>query len=295
MTEPTRLSFGIKTTPQNVSFADILRVWAEADTIPVIEHAWLWDHLQPMRGDTSIPVLEGWTALAALAARTHRLRLGLVVTNNLIRPPALLAKIAATTDVIAEGRLVLGIGAGGSAGPESEAYGIAAPGAGERIARLAESITIIKRMFTEDTVDFDGRYYQLTAARCEPKPVHRPHPPIMIGGAGERATLRVVAENADIWNMPGPPYFTATEFRRKCAVLDEHCAAIGRDPKEIIRSVQTHVRYEDPAAGRDTLLELIEAGARHLVLNLPMPYPAAPVTWLAEEIIKPVAEKIDTL
>ena len=82
MTEPTRLSFGIKTTPQNVSFADILRVWAEADTIPVIEHAWLWDHLQPMRGDTSIPVLEGWTALAALAARTHRLRLGLVVTNS---------------------------------------------------------------------------------------------------------------------------------------------------------------------------------------------------------------------
>ncbi|HEY3748749.1 MAG TPA: LLM class flavin-dependent oxidoreductase [Pseudonocardiaceae bacterium] len=133
MTEPTRLSFGIKTTPQNVSFADILRVWAEADTIPVIEHAWLWDHLQPMRGDTSIPVLEGWTALAALA----------------------------------EGRLVLGIGAGGSAGPESEAYGIAAPGAGERIARLAESITIIKRMFTEDTVDFDGRYHRLTAARCD--------------------------------------------------------------------------------------------------------------------------------
>ncbi|HEY3748748.1 MAG TPA: hypothetical protein VGL80_06085 [Pseudonocardiaceae bacterium] len=117
----------------------------------------------------------------------------------------------------------------------------------------------------------------------------------MIGGAGERATLRVVAEHADIWNMPGPPYFTATGFRRKCAVLDEHCAAIGRDPKEIVRSVQTHVRYEDPAAGRDTLLELIEAGARHLVLNLPTPYPAAPVTWLAEEIIEPVAEKIDTL
>jgi alkanesulfonate monooxygenase SsuD/methylene tetrahydromethanopterin reductase-like flavin-dependent oxidoreductase (luciferase family) len=291
MTDPTRLSFGIKTTPQNVSFADILKVWEEADTIPVIEHAWLWDHLQPMRGDTSIPVPEGWTALAALAARTNRLQLGLVVTNNLIRPPALLAKIAATTDVIADGRLVLGIGAGGSAGPESEAYGIPQPGAGERIARLAESITLIKRMFTEDSVDFEGKYYKLVAARCEPKPVHQPYPPIMIGGAGERATLRVVAEHANIWNMPGPPYFTATEFRHKCEVLDEHCAAIGRDPNEITRSVQTHANYEDPAASRDTLLELIDAGARHFVLNLPTPYPTAPATWLAEEIIKPVAAK----
>lgn len=291
MTDSTRLSFGVKTTPQNVSFADILRVWEEADTIPVIDHAWLWDHLQPMRGDASIPVPEGWTTLAALAARTKRLRLGLVVTNNLIRPPALLAKIAATTDVIAEGRLDLGIGAGGSAGPESEAYGIPQPAAGERIGRLAEALIIIKRMFAEDSVDFEGRYYRLVAARCEPKPVTRPHPPIMVGGAGERATLRVVAEHADIWNMPGPPHFTATEFRRKSEVLDAHCAAIGRDPAEITRSVQTHVNYEDPSATRDSLLELIDAGARHLVLNLPTPYPANPATWLAEEIIQPVKAK----
>jgi len=292
MADINRLSFGVKTTPQNVSYEDILTFWQEADAIEVIEHAWLWDHLQPMRGEASIPVLEGWTLLAALAARTERLQLGLVVTNNLIRPPAVLAKIAATTDVISRGRLVLGIGAGGSAGPESEAYGLGQPGAGERIARLAEACVIIKRMWTEDAFDFDGRYYKLVAAQCAPRPVRRPHPPIMIGGVGERALLRVAAEHADIWNMPGPPHFTAAEFRHKSNVLDEHCAAIGRDPKEITRSVQTHVNAADPAATRDFLVELIEAGATHLVLNVPPPYPESAARRLADEIIEPVVARV---
>lgn len=289
MTDSARLSFGIKTTPMNVSYEDIRTVWREADAIAVIEHAWLWDHLQPMRGDASIPVPEGWTLLAALAAQTERLRLGLMVTNNLIRPPAVLAKIAATTDVIAGGRLTLGIGAGSAGGPESLAYGLPQLGAGERVARLAESVTIIKRMFTRPTVDFAGRYYQVVEARCEPKPVQAA-PPVMIGGVGEQALLRVAAEHADIWNMPGPPHNTVADFRRKSAILDAHCAAIGRDPAEITRSVQAHLNLADPAASRDALLELIDAGARHVVVNLPPPYPPALAKRLAAEILEPVLE-----
>src|ERR1700738_1804097 len=127
--DPVRLSFGIKTTPANVSYRDIQRVWREADAIPEIEHAWLYDHLLPRVGDPSGPIYEGWTLLAALAAQTQRLRLGLLVTNNRIRLPAVLAKIAATVDVVSNGRLDFGIGVGGVpskalVAPEYDAYGI---------------------------------------------------------------------------------------------------------------------------------------------------------------------------
>ena len=148
---------------------------------------------------------------------------------------------------------------------------------------------------------FDGRCYQLKGAICEPKPVQRPHPPILIGAGGERLALRVVAEHADIWNCPTRG--SAAEFAHKSAVLDEHCAAIGRDPNEIIRSVQVLVAAEDPgrstasgsqdlprmrgpAATRELLTELIKAGARHLVLAPIPPYPS--VRWLADEIVEPV-------
>ena len=300
MNNRMRLSFGIKTLPQHTTYDEILSVWREADTIPVIEHAWLWDHLLPLRGDPNGPILEGWTLLAALAAQTQRLRLGLMVTNNLNRYPAVLAKIAATTDVIARGRLDFGIGAGpnermaqewraGGHTLDADAYGIPLPAtAGESVARLAEVCSIIRRMWSEDAFDFAGRYYNLIGARCAPKPVQRPHPPILIGGWGERKMLRVVAEHADIWNMPDPPHSTVAEFRHKSRVLDEHCAAIGRDPAAIIRSVQTAVQYDEPATTRDLLLELIDAGARHLVLGLPQPYPPDVIHWVADQIVAPV-------
>jgi alkanesulfonate monooxygenase SsuD/methylene tetrahydromethanopterin reductase-like flavin-dependent oxidoreductase (luciferase family) len=154
-------------------------------------------------------------------------------------------------------------------------------------------------MWTEDEqFDFDGRYYQLTGAICEPKPVQRPRPPILIGASGERLALRVVAEHADIWNCP--TRVSIEEFRHKSAVLDEHCAAIGRDPSEIVRSVQILVSrdevaapaggalpaYFGPLAAREFLVALIDAGARHLVLAPVSTNPSA--QWLADEIIEPV-------
>ena len=310
MTDRGQLTFGIKTSQANTTYAEIVRIWREADAVPVFQHAWLWDHLVPLRGEVTGPALEAWTLLAALAAETTRLRLGIIVTNNRLRLPALLAKMAATVDIIAGGRLELGIGAGGSAVAdpvglamvhrEFDAYGFDVVSPAEAIAALGEACTIIKRLWAENApFDFEGRFYRLRGAICEPKPIQRPRPPILIGAAGEQLALRVVAEHADIWNCP--TRVSVDEFRHKSAVLDEHCAEIGRDGSEIIRSVQVLVTNEDtpapagggalpsyfgPSAAREFLLALIEAGARHLVLA---PVSANPsVRWLADEIVEPV-------
>lgn len=294
VTERSALSFGIKTTPAQVSYQEIQRVWREADTVPEIEHAWLWDHMLPTFGDLSGPVYEGWTLLAALAAQTQRLRLGLLVTSNRLRLPAVLAKIATTVDVISHGRLDFGIGVGGIPGPlalrEYDAYGVAAGAWRDAVASFAEACTIIRLLWTEDVFDFTGQHYQLKGARCNPKPIQRPHPPILIGGGGT-ATLRIVAEHAEIWNMPGPPHNSVEHLSQRSRVLDEQCAAIGRDPEGITRSAQIPLSYEDPAQTRDTLQQLIDAGFCHLVLNLPAPYPADVARWVADELITPTLDR----
>jgi alkanesulfonate monooxygenase SsuD/methylene tetrahydromethanopterin reductase-like flavin-dependent oxidoreductase (luciferase family) len=303
MTTSNRVTFGVKTSQSNVTYDQIRNVWLEADQEPLFEHAWLWDHFIPLRGPANGAALEAWTLLAALAAQTKRVRLGVIVTSNRIRPPAVLAKMAATVDVISRGRLEFGIGAGGSeqSDPalsqivhrEFDAYGIDVVPTRDAIGALAEALTIIKRMWAEEEpFDFDGRYYQLKGAICEPKPVQRPRPPIMIGAAGEKLSLRVVAVHADIWNCPTRG--DVEEFRRKSAVLDEHCAAIGRDPSEIRRSVQVLVgagqqaqnlpRIVDLAATRDLLVDFIGAGANHLVLA-PI---GVPLRRLVDEIVEPV-------
>src|ERR1044071_3657943 len=148
-TEP---SFGIMTAPQQVLYEDLLRVWREADAIPAIEHAWLFDHLMPIGGDPLGPAHEGWTLLSALAARTERLRLGVMVTSNRFRPPALLAKIAATVDVVSGGRLDFGIGAGSRPGHpvarrEYEGHGLPFHDFGHSVAALAEACTVIRRLW----------------------------------------------------------------------------------------------------------------------------------------------------
>lgn len=297
------ISFGIKTSQANTTYAEILATWREAEAVPEFEHAWLWDHLVPLRGDVSGASLEAWTLLAALAAQTSRLRLGVIVTSNRIRPPAVLAKMAATVDIVAGGRLVFGIGAGGSAAGDSgyarmvhreyDAFGIGVVPPAEALAALGEACTLTKRLWTEhQPFDFDGRYYRLTGAICEPKPAQRPRPPVMIGSGGERTGLRLVAEHADIWASPS---FTAADFRRLSAVLDGHCAAIGRDPAEITRSAQVFftaaepadaaARFPGPAGARELIAELIGAGARHIVLGA---VGAPSLRWVADEIIRPV-------
>jgi F420-dependent oxidoreductase-like protein len=274
------LSFGIKTAPQHTTYQAMLAVWQEADAIPVFEHAWLFDHFAPIQGSLDGPCLEGWTVLAAFAAVTTRLRLGLMVTGNTYRHPAVLAKIAATVDVISNGRLDLGLGAGWNA-YEHASMGIPLYRPGERIRRLGEACELIRRLFTQPLADFDGRYYQLKEARCEPKPVQRPHPPLVIGGGGEQLTLRVAAQYADIWNFAGGAIET---FERKVRILHEHCAAVGRDPAAIRLSVQLPVDYANLAATTETVQRFVDAGATHLILNLRPPYPAGIVARLADEV-----------
>ncbi len=176
-----KLSFGIKTAPQFTTYDDILRVWNEADRLPEIEHAWAFDHFIPLGPDPTGPQLEGWTLLGALAARTERLRLGLMVTGNIYRHPAVLANIGATVDVISHGRLDFGIGAGWNE-MECNMYGIPLYAPGERIRRLGEACEVIKLLWTEPRANFNGKYYQLRDALCEPKPVQKPYPPFVIGG-----------------------------------------------------------------------------------------------------------------
>ena len=282
----TSPSFGIATAPQQLGYADILRVWRDADTIPGIEHAWLFDHLMPIGGDPDGPIFEGWTLLAALAASTERLRLGLLVTSNRFRPPAMLAKIATTVDVVSGGRLEFGIGAGSRpslpmARREYAAHGLPFDDATHAVGSLAEACTVIKRLWTEDEpFDFDGDYVQLTGAFGNPKPV-QPHVPFVIGGRA-KATLRVIAEHADVWNYPGSDVDDAVE---RGAMLDAYCAEIGRDPASITRSLVVPVSYDDPGAARELLGRAVEAGFSHFVLSPPAPYPDGVARWIADEII----------
>jgi F420-dependent oxidoreductase-like protein len=284
-----KLRFGIKTAQQNTSYEDILRVWLEADSIPSIEHAWAFDHFIPLGPDPTGSQLEGWTLLGALAARTERVRVGLMVTGNTYRHPAVLAKIGATVDVISHGRLDFGIGAGWNE-LESNMYGIPLYAPGERIRRLDEACEVIKRLWTETVANFDGRYYQLKDARCEPKPVQKPYPPFVIGGSGEQLTLRVVAKHANIWNFVGGSVDT---FRHKIEVLEGHCAAVGRDPSTIERSIQERVNYANLAETIANIKPYIEASATHIILNLTAPYPENIVHRLAEEIVAPLQAEFE--
>jgi F420-dependent oxidoreductase-like protein len=284
MSTKKNLRFGIKTAPQNTTYEDMLRVWLEADSISIFEHAWVFDHFIPLGADSTGPCLEGWTLLAALAARTERLRIGQMVTGNTYRHPAVLANMAVTVDIISRGRLDFGIGAGWNE-QEHAMYNIPLYTPGERIRRLGEACEVIKRLWSETSANFDGKYYQLKDAYCEPKPVQKPYPPIVIGGGGEKLTLRVVAQHADIWNMPGGP---VEIFQHKSQVLDEHCAAIGRDPSTIERSVQLVINPNNLQETRDITRSFIEVGASHIILNLRAPYPDGIVQRLANEVAEPL-------
>ncbi|MEV6542125.1 LLM class flavin-dependent oxidoreductase [Streptomyces sp. NPDC051665] len=288
MTHTSRPSFGIMTAPMQVGYPDLLRVWREADTVPEIEHAWLFDHLMPIGGDPDGPAFEGWTLLSALAAQTRRLRLGVMVTSNRFRPPALLAKIATTVDIVSGGRLDFGIGVGSRpdhplARREYEAHGLPFHDSAHAVASLAEACTVIRRLWTEEKpFDFHGTHHHLTGAFGSPKPVQRPHPPILIGGRSA-ATLRVVAEHADLWNIPGGDIEDAIN---RSALLDHYCTEIGRDPATITRSIHLSVSYDRPEATRAAIREALDAGFHHIVLGLPAPYPADVAHRVVDELIR---------
>src|SRR4051794_6194079 len=191
-------AFGIMTAPMQVDYADVQRVWREADATPEIAHAWLFDHLMPIGGDPAGPIFEGWTLLSALAAQTRRLRVGLLVTSNRFRPPAMLAKIAATVDVVAGGRLDFGIGAGSrtsypGAKAEYDAHGLPYPDYAQSVAALEGACGVPRRLGPEpEPFASAGDHVPRRGARGTPKPAKAPHPPIVIGGRAPK-TLRVVA------------------------------------------------------------------------------------------------------
>ena len=224
-----------------------LREAVEAAEEAGADDLWIDDHLLSDEGDADDAKFEGWTTLAAVAAVTSRARLGLLVAANTIRNPGLTAKLATTLDHISGGRAILGLGSGWFE-QEHDAFGIEfGSGFGERLDRLGESVGIVRRLLDGERFSHDGRFYTLRDALAAPRPV-QPRLPILIGGSGPTRTLPIVARHADLWNAYGSPESIAAGD----AILREHCAAIGRDPDEIERTVNVNVvvrRTRDEAAG----------------------------------------------
>ncbi|MCP2323119.1 F420-dependent oxidoreductase-like protein [Hamadaea flava] len=275
------MRFAFKTSPQDTTWTDLLRLWQAADDVDVFESGWTSDHFHPTHAaDPLTPRLEGWTTLAALAQATRRLRLGTLVTGVHYRHPAVLANMAAAVDIVSGGRLEVGLGAGWNA-DESDAYGIAMGPAAQRSDRLEEACRVLIGMFTQTRFDFDGAYYQLRGALCEPKPVQRPHPPLCVGGTGEKRTLRTAARYAQHANFDTP---TPAQFTRARAVLHGHCAALGRDPAEITVSAQ--VRHDgDPHATAAAAAALGVLGADLVIVYLRPPYTPAVLEPLARALL----------
>jgi len=271
-----RISF--KTAPQHTTWTALRDLWREADAIPVFDAGWTFDHFYPLRTEIDGPCLEGWTTTTALAAVTNRLRFGLMVIGNTYRHPAVLANMAAALDQISDGRLELGIGAGWHQ-EEHDAYGITLPPLQERFDRLDEALEVIHLLLTQEISDFEGRYYRLHGARCEPKGVQVPRPPIVIGGKGERRTLRAAARWADQWNYPGG---SLEEFRRLVDVLYGHCADVGRDPDDIEISIQ--LRDQSPGEAAELAAEYRAAGAGHAIMLLGAPHDPAVLAPLARAL-----------
>jgi F420-dependent oxidoreductase-like protein len=196
---------------------------------------WVMDHFHQIStvGKQEDPMLEGWTTISVLAGLTSRIKLGTLVTGIIYRHPSVLAKMGATLDVLSKGRLFMGIGAAWNQ-EESLAYSIPFPPPKERLLRLEEAIQIIRKMWTEEepAATFNGKYYQINNAYCNPKPIQKPSPPIMIGGSGERYTLKIIAKYADACNL-----FGSTEtVKRKLSILREHCKSVGRNYDSILKT-----------------------------------------------------------
>jgi F420-dependent oxidoreductase-like protein len=200
------------------------------------ESVWVYDHFHPVPEPTQEPVYEAWTLMTALATTTSTARLGQMCTCNSYRPPSYLAKVAATIDVISSGRLEMGIGAGWYE-HEYLGYGYPFPKASTRIGQLREGVEIMRRMWTEDEVHYEGEHYTLQGALCRPKPVQQPHIPLWIAGGGPKLTLNVAARYADATNFG----YTLDQFVEKSEILADHCRAVGRDFDEITRSTNLNI------------------------------------------------------
>ena len=271
---------------------------------------WVFDHFHTVPQPRLESVFECWTSMAGLARDTTTVRLGQMVTCNSYRPPSLLAKMASSIDVMSHGRLILGIGAGWYE-PEYTAYGYDFPDTPDRLRMLRESLQVIKAMWAEDEASFEGRFYRIRDAINEPKPVQKPHPPIWIGGGGERVTLKLVAQYGDGCNIGGD----IATVRHKLDALREHCDAVGRDYDSISKTMELYAMLGDAAevdrvvagAARRTgadesfirswhphhgdadriagiIESYVEAGIEYFIVNLPNAFEGGVITRFAEEI-----------
>ncbi len=309
-----KMRLGAQISPERFTWPEYLQAFQTADEAG-LDTAWVPDHFLPtLSADKTGPHPDCWTLLAALAMKTHRIRIGSLVTCVGFRHPSVVARIAAGVDIVSGGRLEFGIGAGWMA-EEHTFFGMPFPPAAERVKRLDEAVQICRLLWTQTTSDFQGQYYQLKGAPLAPKPVQKPHPPIVIGGSGEKLTLRVVAKFADEWNVVGSP----SMYAKKARVLEEHCRAIGRDPKSIRRSAAMPlVMADDPAVGEKVVQTMAERrrispdeargmmlvgtpqevakqvqawldlGVSHLIIQVTQPQLMASVVRLAKEVLPKV-------
>jgi F420-dependent oxidoreductase-like protein len=266
------LRFGI-CTDQNQPYETLVQRWQLFEELG-FDSAWDCDHFnQPSRPDG--PYFEGWTLLAALAARTTRIRVGVLVSSNTFRHPALLAQQAVTLDHVSNGRLELGLGAGWFV-PEHERFGLPFPPPGERVGRFREAVEIVDSLLRHEATTFEGRYYRLTEASIRPAPLQKPRPPLTLGAHRPRM-LRICAEYADSWNSFG----TVEEMRERNELLDQACAEVGREPREIRRSFygwasQMEAQglpdpWQSTAAFEDVVGRYLAVGIEEFVIDQPRP------------------------
>lgn len=273
------MRLGFKTMPQHITWDELLAVWREVDADERYDSAWVFDHFYPIHGDSSGPCLESWVSLSALAQATTRVRVGSMVNGAPYRHPAVFAAMASTLDIVSGGRLELGLGAGWNE-EEADAYGIDLGTWTERFDRLEEYLVCVTGLLRDEVTNFDGAHFHLTAARNEPKGPQRPGPPIVIGGAGPRRTLPIVARFADHWNHPGG---SPEQFAESLARLHECCHEIGRDPSEIQSSVHVICAADSPTENVVADVEALSAaGLDHAIVYPFGPYDTDLVGRLAD-------------
>jgi len=260
--------YSFKAWSQDTGWPTLVATWERADKQGIWDVVWLNDHLYPPKSPPERPIMEAWSLLAALAASTTQIRFGTMVTANTFRHPSVLAKTAVTIDHISNGRLEIGIGTGWHEG-EHAALGIPLPSLPERFQRLEETFTIVHGLMTEEVFDFEGEHHRLSGARFEPKPIQKPRPPFVVGGAGMRRTIPLAARWADHWNYPDYVY-DPEDFAVKLKRLREVCADVGRDPAEIEVSVQFR-SSGDVGEALDRADAYEEVGAGHLLVSFVPP------------------------
>jgi len=306
-----KIRFGIQTAQQDVDFQQLLFAWQQADALGY-DSAFVFDHFMPiLGGDTDGPCLEGWTLLTALAVQTKHLKVGTLVTGNTYRNPALLAKMATTLDIATGGRAILGIGAGWFE-EEHKAYGFPFYTDKGRAQRLDEALQVITKLWTDDHSTFKGKYYTLDDAPFSPKPVQRPHPPIMIGGKGKKWIIPLVGRHGQEWNAPLG--LTPDDIREGVEIIKGECKRIGREPCDfevsaflVLYSI-TDVPLAGPIMGlaarwmtnenvargllagsakqiTEKIQTYVDAGVTHVIMNIQPPYDAKLLERFAKEVM----------